>query len=300
MIKNPLDQVRSTLVIMILFGVMFFLPLFIYPLLVLFEPDPLSVGAAFTFENLVWALSYPLIGWFLWLSTKPYHDELAELVLNIPQPAEIRSYITLSIGMIISAIGFTYLLFYPLSLVAPDIVQSWLLDNPYLLYWDDEGVYLLGNLAGILLAVVFAPVLEEFLFRGYLLNRWTLRFGALPAMLLSSFIFAILHPDVLGAFVFALIMSLLYMKTRSLLAPIIVHAANNVIAVMMEWLDRSLFSGFEQVTVADFQDYLWLGMLCMLIGFPWLWFYVKRNFLPLRPLLLAHREGGNTDNDYLA
>jgi hypothetical protein len=300
MINNPLDQVRSTLVIMILFGVIFFLPLFIYQLLLLFDPGTLSTGAAFTFDNIVWALSYPLIGWFLWQSTTRYRDELAELVLDIPPAAEIRSYVTLSVGMVISAIGFTYLVFYPLSLVAPDIVQSWLLDTPYLLYWDDQSIYLLGNLAGLLLAIVFAPVLEEFLFRGYLLNRWTLRFGPLPAMLLSAFIFAILHPDVLGAFVFALIMSLLYMKTRSLLAPIIVHAANNMIAVLMEWLDRSLFSGFEQVTVADFQDYLWLGMLCMLIGFPWLWFYVKRNFLPLQPLLLAHRQGGDHRDDYLA
>ncbi|MEZ5536646.1 MAG: type II CAAX endopeptidase family protein [Thiolinea sp.] len=300
MINNPLDQVRSTLVIMILFGVIFFLPLFIYQFLLVFDAATLSAGAAFTFESLVWALSYPVIAWFLWLGTAPRQDELADIVMNIPEPAEIRSYIRLSIILIISSIGFTYLLFYPLSLVAPDMVYSWLLDSPYLLYWDDQGIYLLGNLAGLLLAIVFAPVVEEYLFRGYLLNRWTLRFGPLPAMLLSALIFAILHPDVLGAFVFSIVMSLLYMKTRTLLAPIIVHAANNVFAVLMEWIDRSLFTGFEQVTISDFQDYLWLGMLCMLIGFPWLWLYVKRNFLPIQPLLLAHQQGEKAGNDYLA
>ena len=299
MINNPLDQTRSALVIMILFGVMFFLSMVLHKILLIIDPEnALSVGDLFTAGNLLWATSYPLIGWLLWLVTAPYRDELADSVLNIPGPDEMRGYITLSIGMIFSAIGFTYLLFYPLSLVAPDLVQSWLLDTPSLLYWDDEGIYLPGNLAGIVMAIVFAPVLEEFIFRGYLLNRWTLRFGALPAMLLSSGLFAILHPDVLGAFVFAIIMSLLYMKTRSLLAPMVVHAANNIIAVILEWLDRSMLSGFEETTIADFQAYLWLGMICMVIGFPWLWFYAKRHFFPLEPLLLAHKKG-ETD-DYLA
>lgn len=293
--NNPLDQTRSALVITILFGVMIFLPLLFYVSLPVKE---LSTGDTFTLENLLWVTSYPLIGWLLWLVTAPYQDELADSVLHIPGPDEMRGYVTLSIGMIISAIGFTYLLFYPLSLIAPDFVQSWLLDTPYLLYWDTEGSYLLGNLAGIIMAIVFAPILEEFIFRGYLLNRWTLRFGALPAMLLSSALFAILHPDVLGAFVFAIIMSLLYMKTRSLLAPMVVHAANNIIAVTLEWLDRSMLSGFEETTIADFHAYLWLGMICMVIGFPWLWFYVKRRFFPLGPLLLAHKKG-ETD-DYLA
>lgn len=297
--NNPLDQVRSVRVITILFGVIFFLPLLLYMTLPVFSPDSgLSTGATFTLENLMWAGSYVLMAALLWLGTAPYNDELAEIVFNIPEPAEIRSYISLSVGMIIAAIGFTYLLFYPLSLTAPELVKNWLLDTPYLLYWDADGLYLLGNLAGVIVAVVLAPVLEEFMFRGYLLNRWTLRIGALPATLLSSGLFAILHPDILGAFVFAIIMSLLYMKTRSLLAPIIVHAANNLFAVMLEWLDRSLLSGFEPVTVADFQAYLWLGLVCMVIGFPWLWLYAKRNFSPLRPLLLAHEKGET--KDYLA
>lgn len=290
--NNPLDQSSSRLVIAILFGVFFFLPLLLYVTLPIFDSNNArSTGESFTVDNMFWFASYPLIGLLLWQSTMTYRDELAELVLNIPDPDEVRSYIVLSVGMIISAIGFSYLLFYPLSLVAPDFVQSWLLDTPYLLYWDDEGLYLLGNLAGIIMAIVFAPILEEFIFRGYLLNRWTLRLGTLPAMLLSSGLFAILHPDVLGAFVFAIIMSLLYMKTRSLIAPIIVHAANNILAVTLEWLDRGFLSGFEPTTIADFQSYLWLGLICMMIGFPWLWFYAKQNFFPLQPLLTAHKNG---------
>nr|CAA6814318.1 MAG: Unknown protein [uncultured Thiotrichaceae bacterium] len=297
--NNPLDETRSTLVISILFGVMFFLPLFLYTTFPAFGPNAeLSAGAAFTLDNLVWLTSYPIIAALLWLATANYKDELADIVLNIPDPIEVRSYIILSIGMIISAIGCTYLLFYPLSLIAPDFVQSWLLETPHLLYWDDGGLYLIGNIAGVIMAIVFAPILEEFLFRGYLLNRWTLRLGAIPAILLSSLLFAILHPDVLGAFIFAVMMALLYMKTRSLVAPIVLHAANNTFAVILEWVDRSMFSGFEPVTITDFQDYLWLGIICMMIGFPWLWFYAKQHFFPLKPLLIAHEKGET--NNYLA
>ncbi len=158
MINNPFDQVRATLVITILLGVMFFLPVLLYTTLPVFDPpNELSTGESFTLESLLWATTYPLIALLLWLVTAPYRDELADSVFNIPAPDEIRGYLPLSISMIISSIGFTYLLFYPLSLLAPDLVKNWLLDVPYLLYWDEEGTYLLGNLAGIIVAIVFAP-----------------------------------------------------------------------------------------------------------------------------------------------
>ncbi|MEZ5450584.1 MAG: CPBP family intramembrane glutamic endopeptidase [Thiolinea sp.] len=285
--KNPLDEIRSSLVMMIFLGVF----VLIIPELARWWLHPTGGSDNFTLENLLMILSYVLIGGLLWLISLHRRDELAELLMDVPDPVQRRDYLWLSVGMIISAIGFTYLLFYPLSLLAPELVEAWLLDDPYLLYWDEESNYLLGNLLGIIMAIILAPVLEELLFRGYLLNRWTLKMGALPAMLLSSALFAVLHTDMLGAFVFAVFMCLLAMKTRSLAAPILVHMANNVLAVALEWFDQAFVSGFAEVSISDFQAYLWLGIICMLIGFPWLWLYARRNFFPLQELLLAHEQG---------
>jgi hypothetical protein len=75
-----------------------------------------------------------------------------------------------------------------------------------------------------------APVAEEFFFRGLLygfLSRW----GKWTAVVLSTLIFALVHPiaglpvtQAVGGVVFALA----YASARSLLAPIIIHVLGNL------------------------------------------------------------------------
>lgn len=293
---NPLDEVPSTWVVGIFFFVFYFLIGSIYAFVqqVQANQNLFSVGELFTIESLLFAGIYPLLAGLLWWISFKQRDELVELLLNVPAPAEVPEYIWLGIGMIISAIGFTYLMYYPLSLVAPDLVQKWLLDVPPLLYWDEQGYYWLGNLSVVIAAVIFAPVVEEFIFRGYLLNRWTLNLGVVPAVLLSSALFAFLHADMLGAFIFGVFQCLVYMKTRSLVGPIIVHFVNNVLAVGMEWMDHLWWSGFTPMTMQDFYDQTGWGVFGLVVGLPWLWWYLQKNLQPLPRLLQAHQNGGQT------
>lgn len=295
---NPLDEVRSTWVVGIFFFVFYFLIGSVYAVVLQTQENQslFSTGELFTIESLLFAMTYLLLAGLLWWITFQQRDELAELLLNVPAPAEVPQYIGLAIGMIISALGFTYLMYYPLSFIAPDLVQKWLLDSPPLLYWDEQGHYWLGNMLAVLSAVILAPVVEEFIFRGYLLNRWTLRFGAVPAIILSSGLFAFLHPDMLGAFVFGVFQCLLYMKTRSLVGPMLVHFVNNVLAVSLEWLDHLWWSGFATMTMQDFYDQAAWGVFGLVVGLPWLWGYAQKNFQPLPVLLTAHQNGGQTAN----
>src|SRR5687768_11964523 len=103
--------------------------------------------------------------------------------------------------------------------------------------WFDED--LAWGSAGILVAsllgtVVFAPVLEEIVFRGLLygtLRRWV---GWPTAALLSAAVFAGAHGyGVAGfgsVFVSGVMWAVAYEKTRSLLPGMAAHAANNVSA----------------------------------------------------------------------
>ena len=84
----------------------------------------------------------------------------------------------------------------------------------------------------ILTTIVLAPIVEEILFRGILLSRWSSKWGMRKAALLSALAFAIPHlSDELGAFLFALCMTVLYLRTQTLLIPIAAHALNNTIAM---------------------------------------------------------------------
>jgi len=82
-------------------------------------------------------------------------------------------------------------------------------------------LFLVGGLIG--------PVAEEFFFRGILYGYFR-RWGLLPALLLSTLLFVLMHPvkpfaltQTAGGIVFALA----YERERNLLVPIIIHVLGN-------------------------------------------------------------------------
>ena len=93
------------------------------------------------------------------------------------------------------------------------------------------GAFLLSAIASI----IFAPLIEELVFRGVIFNRLKIRVGIIPAMLISSFIFAIGHDfgGITSAFLFGLCMCILYLKTDNILVPMSVHFINNVAATIL-------------------------------------------------------------------
>jgi membrane protease YdiL (CAAX protease family) len=93
-----------------------------------------------------------------------------------------------------------------------------------------------------LTAIVLAPFIEELLFRGFLQNFFKKYFNIKISICLSSFCFAIFHfafsqklanITILGTlFVLSLFLGILYEKQKSLLSPIILHAASNGFAIL--------------------------------------------------------------------
>lgn len=89
----------------------------------------------------------------------------------------------------------------------------------------------------IISSVIFAPLLEELVFRGVLFNRLKIRTGIIPAMLISSFLFGISHSfgAITSAFLFGMCMCILYLKTDNILVPMSVHCINNIVATCLEF-----------------------------------------------------------------
>jgi ABC-2 type transport system permease protein len=99
----------------------------------------------------------------------------------------------------------------------------------------DSGSYAKLGLWVWPLAVVAAPIFEEFIFRGLIYGGLRRSFGVWPATLASAAVFAIMHPaiSIVPVFIMGVCTALLYERTRSLLAPMLAHATYNacVIAV---------------------------------------------------------------------
>lgn len=87
----------------------------------------------------------------------------------------------------------------------------------------------------IIQALIIAPIGEECLFRGFLFNIIRDKWGTIAGAAISSLAFASVHfslPQFIPLFILALLQCRLYMKTRTLVAPILVHFIFNAISVM--------------------------------------------------------------------
>lgn len=86
---------------------------------------------------------------------------------------------------------------------------------------------------------VWTPIAEEAFFRGFVLRGMANRWGFAPALVVSAAVFAALHlspPLLLPVFVTGLLLGFLYLRTGSLWPCIAVHAAQNLVAVLIAWL----------------------------------------------------------------
>lgn len=101
---------------------------------------------------------------------------------------------------------------------------------------------------------IVVPVAEELIFRGLIYNRAKLYMrSTLTAMILSAFIFAVYHGNMVQgiyAFVIGFLMAYAYEKFSSILAPILFHICCNLPAVILQKLQISLPSPYSAAYIA--------------------------------------------------
>jgi membrane protease YdiL (CAAX protease family) len=169
--------------------------------------------------------------------------------------------------------GGFYLVYVPLSYVWPWVVVHYGLLEPDLFRITTLGEWVEMMLVG----AVVAPIVEETLFRGILMQRWARRWDTFTGVVASSALFALAHQEILGHFVFAVAMCALYLRTRRLWVPIAAHALNNAILMMPE-LWRVLRHGTgsdEPHTIASLRAGWPEASLAFVAGGVLLWLYLR-------------------------
>jgi membrane protease YdiL (CAAX protease family) len=214
--------------------------------------------------------------WVLMLITRQPRLRLADLVGEWPQHLAWPRLLWLVVGLFLFSLGAFQVSYLLLSLLMPALVESTLEQS--LLSIDQTASPGLYNGLILFSVLVVAPITEEFIFRGILLHRWAMKWGVRPAILLTSVLFGVLHSNLIGLFVFGVVMSLLYISTRSLLVPIAAHAANNAIASSIEYLTIRSQNTINVDTLAEFRSSWWLGVLCLAASAPWVVRYIRRHW----------------------
>ncbi len=129
---------------------------------------------------------------------------------------------------------------------------------------DSPPPSLIGLGLAATMATIIAPISEEIVFRGWLFNALKRRIPVWPAIMLSSLLFALIHPSVssLTTFLFGVCMAIAYYKTQNLWVAIAMHALNNGV-ISLQSIAESLL--IRQGLVNQSSD---LNQTALLLGIP--------------------------------
>jgi len=136
------------------------------------------------------------------------------------------------------------------------------------------------NIFSFLSVAVAAPILEELLFRGIILEGFLRNYSPQKAIIWSAVIFGSAHLNpwqAFGAIAIGLLIGWLYWKTDSLLPGIFLHAANNFLAFsLMFTIDSTIDSFYMLINNWVIYGIIFVIALVILTGGIYL---LNKNFL---------------------
>ena len=137
----------------------------------------------------------------------------------------------LALAAVVFGVGFTFGLSWTMEIIPfpESMVES---------FTSSHDTLSTGNpIIGFISVAIFAPLVEEVFFRGLIYTRLKQGMPKVVAAVISALMFGVMHGEViwiLYAFVVGLMLVWVFEKTNSLLACILVHAANNGLSQLTE------------------------------------------------------------------
>jgi len=148
---------------------------------------------------------------------------LVDMSHNVKQGVK-RYLITLPLIILAGYVVNIVFSYYGITPEMQDVIQ-WVL--------DEKSSFVLVCL--MFFGTIIAPIIEEILFRGFLLPALKKSLGGRYAIVVSAALFAAVHIDIfafLQIFILGLLLGHLYEKTKTLTASIMVHITHNVLTLL--------------------------------------------------------------------
>ncbi|BAU49526.1 abortive infection protein [Sulfurifustis variabilis] len=213
--------------------------------------------------------------------------DAARMFGRAPTANDLPAILKVDLFLFCLGTGLVTLIYGALSVVQPKFVAWWLdwVYEPVVFITAEGAIPVLPNLLSALSLVVLAPVLEEILFRGYLLHRWARKWGLWRGILASSALFGALHPEPLGIAMFGVGMAVLYLRTQSLFVPMLAHGIYNGVIWLWELLGV-MYEGVEwyRYGLEEFRRDWWVGAVGAVVALLMADHAIRKNRLrgPLR------------------
>ena len=186
--------------------------------------------------------------------------------------------IILAIAQYLFASGFNHITLYGLSFIVPQYVE-------HMINYEYFSTYI-GFIALAISAVIFAPIMEEFIFRGIMIHTIALKKDILKAICISAILFAVVHfrYDIIPLLIMGVITVILYLKYNQLVLPIIYHFFYNLIVIIRLFHYRFLSNVDHSnlITIDNYRqhfiDNLELRILLIALSAPYLLYFIYKNF----------------------
>ena len=130
---------------------------------------------------------------------------------------------------------------------------------------------------------VIAPIVEELIFRGLILQGLRRNYNAVVSVFISALLFALFHLNPWqfpATFILGLLLGWIVLRTHSLILSILGHSINNLLVLLSitYWKQISTFS----IYLMDKKDFLYTSWLVVLFSLVLIylltfnWFHFKR------------------------
>lgn len=191
----------------------------------------LYVLGKFTFINEKWM--YVIIIFYFVFKLRHCSGEFKEDLINVFSRIELKDILLIVFANIFFSYGMLYL---SNGLVSQFPSLNFLLEFSIPSMAIFPALPILGSFIS---TVIISPISEELIFRGVLFNRLKIITPTLFAVLISSLLFGALHSfgSIFSAFVFAICMAILYIKTENICVSILAHFLNNLFAEIIRMID---------------------------------------------------------------
>jgi len=126
--------------------------------------------------------------------------------------------------------------------------------------------------------IILAPIMEELLFRGLILEGLLRTYSPEKAIVFSSIIFGVIHfnpAQILSATLMGIFLGWLYYRSKSLAPSIIVHFANNFLAFFPMFFTDFDKEAWEKITIYSWLGNVWLYILLILVSSIIVFFVLK-------------------------
>lgn len=206
-----------------------------------------------TFINILIFYILP-ITWIFFAYRK--HRVSFSLFINKNETFNLVQVLYIALMLAVFSYGYLILYMYSFAWITPEFIMN-ALREPVI---DSTG----GYVYQIIMVVFIAPIIGEFVFRGFLLQRFAAKWGTSIAIIVVAMLFALLHVDFLGAVVFSVVLSIVYIRTNSLLMPIAIHMLNNAFVIGASFL----INKEEIMSFVDFSNYMTFfpGLIIFMAG----------------------------------